>query len=282
MKKVAIQGFQAAFHELAARQFFKEEIEVIYCLTFPEIFKLIKSGGADYGVVAIENTIAGSLLPNYALLEEEQLQIIGETNLHIQQNLMALPGTKIEDVQEVYSHPIAIQQSKVFFKDYPKMKLIESEDTALSAKKIREENIPNVAAIASELAAELYNLDILAKGIETHKRNFTRFLIVTDEAKASARTETPDKATICFTLPDEEGSLSSVLAILAFYKISLSKIQSLPIIGHEFEYFFHVDVVFKDYKKYKQAISAIKPLLHNIQILGEYCKASRESEQLNS
>lgn len=275
MKKVAIQGGQAAFHELAAKQYFQEDLEINYCLTFPEVFESVQTGKVNYGVVAIENTIAGSLLANYSLLEEYNLQIIGETNLHIRQNLMVIPGTKIEEVEEVYSHPIAIQQSKVFFRDYPKIKLIESEDTALSAKKIKEDNLTNAAAIASVLAAEIYGLEIIAKSIETHKRNFTRFLIVTNEENSRHKPEIPNKATLCFTLPDEEGSLSSVLAILAFYKISLSKIQSLPIIGQEFEYFFHVDVVYKDYDRYKQAINAVKPLMHDLQILGEYRSAPR-------
>jgi prephenate dehydratase len=275
MIKVAIQGGKASFHEMAAIQFFSEEIDVEYCMTFQEIFEKITNKTIHYGVVAIENTIAGSLLPNYALLEENKHKIVGETNLHIHQNLMSLPGTKIEDIKEVYSHPIAIQQSKVFFNDYRYMKLIEAEDTALSAKMIREEMLENTAAIASIRASEIYDLEVLATNIETHKRNFTRFLIITNEEEAEKVTYKPDKATLCFTLPDEAGSLSSILAILAFYKISLTKIQSLPIIGKEFEYFFHVDVIFDNYARYKQAITAVKPLMRDFQILGEYKQALR-------
>lgn len=273
MKRVAIQGVQAAFHEVAAKQYFGNDIEVVYCMTFAEIFDQIKRGQVDYGVMAIENTIAGSILTNYALLETEDLPIVGETNLHIVQNLMALPGTQIEDVREVYSHPVAIHQSKVFFDKYPYMKLIESEDTALSAKMVREHNMLGAAAIASAAAAELYGLEILARGIQTHKRNFTRFLVITDKETASRLEHNPNKASLCFTLPDEAGSLSSVLAIMAFYKMSLSKIQSLPIIGHEFEYFFHIDIVFDNYDRYKQAIAAVTPLMRRLQILGEYRKA---------
>jgi prephenate dehydratase len=177
----------------------------------------------------------------------------------------------------VYSHPIAIQQSAVFFKSYPKMKLIEAIDTALSAKDIRDDNHFGAAAIASELAAEMYDMEIIARGVETNKRNFTRFLIIGKKQQLIDQgiwqAPQPDKATLCFTLPHEEGSLASVLSIFSFYKISLTKIQSVPIIGQEFEYFFHIDLVFADHTRYRQALRAIEPLTHNLKVFGEYARA---------
>jgi len=282
-KTVAIQGGIGAFHEIAARQFFEgEEIIPIPCEMFQQVFDAVLDGTAQFAACAIENTIAGSLLQNYNLIMESGLDVIGETNLHIEQNLMVLPGQSIEDISEVYSHPIAIQQSQVFFKKYPKMKLIEAADTALSAKDIRENNRKNTAAIASVLAAEMYDLKILAKGIETNKRNFTRFLIIgkKEELIKNGLFTQPEanKASLCFSLPHEEGSLASVLAIFSFYKISLSKIQSVPIVGEEFEYFFHIDLVFSDITRYRQSIRAIEPLTRNLIIFGEYAKAPRIEE----
>jgi len=282
-KTVAIQGGIGAFHEIAARQFFEgEEIIPIPCEMFQQVFDAVLDGTAQFAACAIENTIAGSLLQNYNLIMESGLDVIGETNLHIEQNLMVLPGQSIEDISEVYSHPIAIQQSQVFFKKYPKMKLIEAADTALSAKDIRENNRKNTAAIASVLAAEMYDLEILAKGIETNKRNFTRFLIIgkKEELIKNGLFTQPEanKASLCFSLPHEEGSLASVLAIFSFYKISLSKIQSVPIVGEEFEYFFHIDLVFSDITRYRQSIRAIEPLTRNLIIFGEYAKAPRIEE----
>lgn len=280
IKTVAIQGGFGAFHEIAARQFFgKEKVQAVPCDTFQQVFESVQSGASQFGIMAIENTIAGTLLPNYALLMDGGLEVLGETNLHIEQNLMALPGQKIEDIREVYSHPVAIQQSAVFFKQYPQMKLIESVDTALSAKDIRDNNLTNTAAIASELAAEMYGLEIIARGVQTNKRNFTRFLILGNKqaliAQGIWQAPQPDKATLCFSLPHEEGSLASVLSIFSFYKISLTKIQSVPIIGQEFEYFFHIDLVFPDLNRYRQALRAIEPLTHNMKVFGEYARAPR-------
>jgi len=288
-KKVAIQGGYGAFHEIAAKQFFEEDLQIVPCETFIDVFESLRKKEVDFAAVAIENTIAGSLLTNYSLLRESGMKILGETNLHIAQNLMALPGQSIHDITEVYSHPIAIQQSRVFFKDYPKMKLIESADTALSAKEIKEKGLIGAAAIGSKLASEMYGLEILESGIETNKKNFTRFMIIGDEeelqVKGLFKKDTVNKSSLCFSLPHEEGSLSSVLAILAFYKISLTKIQSVPIVGHEFEYFFYIDLYFEDLEKYRQSISAVSPLIKNLRILGEYKKApvllTEERELLN-
>jgi len=276
-KTVAIQGVRGAFHEIAARQFFGKDIDVVECETFIELFDTLEKDKLDFGIVAIENTIAGSLLQNYALIKDSGLQVLGETNLHIKQNLIALPGTDINNITEVYSHPIAIQQSRVFFKDYPKMKLIESADTALSVKDISENKRQNTAAIGSDLAAELYGLEIIERGIETNKRNFTRFLIIGDEQELEKngifKKNGYNKASICFSLPHKEGSLVSILAILSFFELSLTKIQSLPIIGQEFEYFFYIDFIFDDKEKYKNAMHAIEALSHGLQFLGEYERA---------
>ena len=280
IKTVAIQGGFGAFHEIAARQFFgKEKVQAVPCDTFQQVFEAVQDGRALFGIMAIENTIAGTLLPNYSLLMDGGLDVLGETNLHIQQNLMTLPGQRIEDITEVYSHPIAIQQSAVFFRQYPKMKLIESVDTALSAKDIRDNKLFGAAAIASELAAEMYDMEIIARGVETNKRNFTRFLIIGKKQQLIEsgiwQAPNPNKATLCFSLPHEEGSLASVLSIFSFYKISLSKIQSVPIIGQEFEYFFHVDILYSDYERYRQSLRAIEPLTHNMKVFGEYARAPR-------
>jgi len=272
--KIAIQGFEACFHEIAARKFFHgTHVQLVFCESFPKLFEVLKSGEADYAVMAIENTLAGSLMPNYNLLRENKFKILGEVLVHIVQNLMALPGTKIEDIREVHSHPVAIAQTEPFFKKYSHIKLVESDDTALSAKEVADNKMIDRGAIASRHAARVFGLEILAPSIETHKSNYTRFLVLGNAFNSHIAVEDPNKASLCFSLPHEEGSLSSVLSILAYYKLNLTKIQSMPIIGHEFEYFFYVDIVFENKQKFKQALQAIAPLTHNLQVLGEYAKA---------
>lgn len=271
MKKVAIQGVKGAFHEIAARQYFnQEEIDIIPCNTFKDLFLSMKNSVADCAVMAIENTVAGGLLPNYALLQQSSYEITGETNLRIMQNLLALPGQNIEDIKEVSSHYMAIAQTRDYFSKYPHIKITESEDTAISARDIAENNRLGKGAIASELAAEIFGLDILAKSIETHKKNYTRFLIIEKHAVVSSEI---NKASLCFSLPHEKGSLSKVLSMFTYYDINLTKIQSLPQIGKEWQYFFYVDLVFDSYEMYKQAISAVRPLIKDLKILGEYEKA---------
>jgi len=274
-RKVVIQGGYGANHEIAARGFFSdEEIEIIPCLTFPDLFQAIKNDPSIYGIVAIENTLVGSILPNYTLLKDSGLVIIGEYKLRIRHQLMTLPGQTIQDIREVRSHPMALMQCEAYFKAYPHIKLIEHEDTALAARDIRDNQERGVAAIASELAAELYDMEIIGRDIETNKRNFTRFLIVSDRARIEVDEllvkNRVNKASLVFSLHDEEGSLSKVLTILAFYNINLSKIQSLPIVGQEWEYLFYVDVVFKNYARYLQSLDAIRPLTNKLKILGEY------------
>jgi len=282
-KRVAIQGGPGCNHEIAARAYFdNEEIEVIPCLTFQELFDTLHNDRSIYGIVAIENTLAGSLLANYTFLRESELKIIGEYKLRIKHNLMALPGQTIDDIKEVQTHPMALAQTETFFKKHKDVKLIATEDTALSAKHIAENRLKGVAGIASELAAQLYNLEILKKGIETNKKNFTRFLIVTDHAKTEVdellEKGNINKSSIVFSLSHEEGSLSKILTILAFYNINLSKIQSLPIIGHEWEYMFYADLVFTNYTRYLQSLDAIRPLCSNLKIMGEYEKGRQSYE----
>lgn len=277
MKKVAIQGVSGAFHEIAAREYFQgEEIEILPCITFKDLFKALANDESLLGIIAIENTIAGSLLQNHNLLRESGCMIVGEHKLRIEHNLVALPGQHIEKIKEVHSHPIALMQCEDFLEQHHQIKAIESEDTALSAKEIAENRIKGRAAICSSLAAEKYGMEIMAKGIETNKRNFTRFLIIAEPVLAEKMTREVqlDKSTLVFTLPHEEGSLAKVLSILSFYHINLTKIQSLPIIGREWEYQFYINLTFDDYNRYKQSLDAIRPLTRAFQILGEYKAAA--------
>jgi len=281
--RIAIQGVLGAFHEIATRKYFSDEnIEIVQCNTFNDLFDSLKFKNSDIGVVAIENTVAGSIIPNYALLKESGLKVMGEIYLRIEQNLVALPSQKIEDLKEIHSHPMAIQQCHEFLNPLRRnnVKLIDSEDTALSAKRIAENNLTGIAAISSDLAAEMYGLKILAKSIETNKKNFTRFLVVSNETTYKFHTQNKqiNKSSIHFKLPNEEGSLSRILSVLAFYKINLSMIQSLPVVGKEWEYMFYADLVFNDYNRYKLSLDAIKPLTTDLQIIGEYEKAERPSE----
>jgi prephenate dehydratase len=277
MKKVAIQGVSGAFHEIAAREFFQgEEIDILPCNTFKELFQSLADDDSLLGIVAIENTIAGSLLQNHNLLRESGCMIIGEHKLRIEHNLAVLPGQKIEDIDEVYSHPIALMQCEDFLDGHRHIKAIESEDTALSAKDIADNKLTRRGAICSALAAEKYGLEIIAKGIETNKRNFTRFLIIAEPKLAEELTNGVElnKSSLVFTLPHEEGSLAKVLSILSFYHVNLTKIQSLPIIGEEWKYQFYINLTFNDYTRYRQSLEAIIPLTKDFQILGEYKEAS--------
>lgn len=276
MKRIAIQGGIGSFHEIAAKEYFKDEdTEIISCATFKDVFKIIESDEEVFGIIAIENTIAGSLLQNHDLLRESGCLIIGEHKLRISHQFAVLTGQTIGDINEVRSHPIALMQCEDFLEKNKHILAVESDDTALSAKQIAEDNIKGRAAICSESAAKKYGLEILAENIETNKRNFTRFLVVAkpDLAYRINRSVELNKSTIVFTLPHEEGSLSKILTILSFYHINLTKIQSLPIIGREWEYQFYVALTFENYERYRQSLEAIKPLLKEFQILGEYREA---------
>jgi prephenate dehydratase len=273
VKKIAIQGGYGAFHEIAAIHYFENEtIEIVPKNTFKDLFQALQQGLVDFGITAIENSLAGSILPNYTLLLESNMKIIGEVYLRIKQNLVALPGQSIGDIKEIYSHPMALLQCQKFFEDYPHIKLIDSVDTALSAKDIRDNKLYEVGAISSTLAAQKYDLEILAASIETNKKNYTRFLILEERNGKIKKNANANKSSITFALAHKIGCLSKVLSILSYYEINLSKVQSMPIIGKEWEYQFYVDLEIDDYRLYKQAIEAIRPFTSNLQILGEYMK----------
>lgn len=277
MKKIAIQGVPGSYHDIAAHKFFpNEEIELICCATFEEVFGNMKQDSNVIGMIAIENTIAGSLLHNYELLRESHMTIIGEHKLRIKHSFMCLPEDDWDTITEVNSHPVALAQCREFLMKHPRIKVVEAEDTAGSAEMIRRENLRGRAAICSKYAAELYEMRILEEGIETNKHNFTRFLVLADPWKADElkNKSTVNKANIVFSLPHNEGSLSQVLSIFSFYKINLTKIQSLPIIGREWEYLFYVDVNFEDYLRYRQSIDAVTPLTKELKILGEYAEGT--------
>ena len=275
MKKIAIQGVPGSFHDIAAHKFFpNEEIELICCDTFEEIFEHIQEDSSVIGLIAIENTIAGSLLHNYELLRDSGTTIVGEHKLRIKHNCVCLPEDDWDTLTEIHSHPVALAQCHNFLKRHPQMKVVEADDTAKSAEVIQTNHMKGHAAICSKYAAELYGMKVLEEGIETNKHNFTRFLVVTDTWRADdlRNRSQSNKATIVFSLPHNEGSLSQVLSIFSFYKINLTKIQSLPIIGREWEYLFYVDVIFTDYLRFRQSIDAVSPLTRELQILGEYAE----------
>ena len=272
-KKVAIQGIRGSFHDIASQRFFaNEDIELIQCNTFEEVFNAMKQDSEIIALVAIENTIAGSLLHNYELLRDSGATIIGEHKLRIQHSVMCLPEDNIEDITEVNSHPVALMQCRAFLEAHPSFKIVEVADTAGAAENISRKKLRGHAAICHKDAATTYGLKILHEGIETNKHNFTRFLVLAHQEKAGKLrniTKT-NKSTLVFTLPHEEGSLSAILSVLSFYKLNLTKIQSLPIIGKEWQYMFYVDVVFQDIQRLHQSINAITPLTRELKNLGIY------------
>ncbi len=272
--RVVIQGQEGCYHEIAARQYFSNsKVDIVPCKSFAEEFVKMSADPGLLGIMAIENTIAGNLLANHELLRQSQRVVIGEHRLHISHVLAVYPGQKLEEVTEVNSHPIALRQCEVFLETLNGVKVVEKDDTASAARDIRDNQLLGHAAICSEYAAKLYGLDILARGIETNKKNFTRFLILRDrfDGEGVARTQV-NKASIAFSVHHSKGSLSKVLTILSFYGINLTKIQSMPIIGREWEYRFFVDLTFEDYIVYHQALDAIRPFTSEFQVLGEYCE----------
>lgn len=273
MKKIAIQGIKGSFHDIAAHQYFNnDDVELICCNTFEEIFQQMRDDYSRLGLMAIENTIAGSLLHNYELLRESGMTIIGEHKLHIEHSIMCLPEDDWNTITEVNSHPVALMQCRDFLSSHPEFKVVEAEDTAGAAEMISRKHLRGHAAICHAGAAPLYGLKVLEQGIEDNKHNFTRFLLMCDPWSADKMRDLhhTNKSSIVFTLTHEEGSLSQVLSIFSFYKINLTKIQSLPIIGREWEYMFYVDVSYDDYVRYRQSIEAVRPLLRELKILGEY------------
>jgi prephenate dehydratase len=270
MKKIAIQGIAGSFHEDAARRYFEDEVEVVECKSFTSVCNLIDTDQVNIAVMAIENSIAGSLLNNYALIRDYHLKIIGEIYIHIQMNLMANSGVKKSDIQTIYSHPIAIKQCAEYLEAYfPDAKIIENQDTAASGKLVHDENLKNAAAIGNQRTAELYDLNIIESGIETNKKNYTRFLILSKHAVAN---ELANKASLCFEVGHYYGALANVLNTFAKNRINLTKIQSVPIIGKPNEYTFHVDVEWDSVDNYEKAIHAILKNVSSLSILGEYVR----------
>ncbi len=273
MKRIAIQGETGSFHDIAAHQYFEgEQLQLICCSTFEQVYDSIRQDPTVIGMAAIENTIAGSLLHNYELLRDSGTTVVGEHKLHITHSICCLPEDDWSTLTEVHSHPVALMQTRHYLAAHPQLRVVEADDTAGAAKMIAEGKHRCWAAICHADAARLYGLKVLEDGIEDNKHNYTRFLVCSAPQKADMLrplVET-NKSSIVFSLPHEEGSLSAVLAILSFYKINLTKIQSLPIIGREWEYLFYVDVTYSDLTRYRQSIDAIFPLTRDLKILGEY------------
>lgn len=272
--KVAIQGIRGSFHDIVARQYFGNQIEVKECMSFTEIPVLLKNNQVDSAVMAIENSIAGAILPNYALIDEYNLNIEGELYLNIHHNLMALKGQKLGDIKEVWSHPMAILQCRKFFRNQPNIKLIEEKDTAEVAERISNEKIKGVAAIASKEAAQLFGLEIIEDNIQTIKNNSTRFFILKKGKNTpfheSKMEGAKNKASIKFITKHNKGSLAEVLDIFAKHEINLTKIQSMPIIDQPWSYAFFIDLLINDFKLYENALHLINTKVKQLQILGEY------------
>ncbi|GAA4279734.1 prephenate dehydratase [Gaetbulibacter aestuarii] len=269
---VAIQGVKGSFHHIVSEQFFEQPKDIIECETFDEVVDSLLAGQCDAAIMALENSIAGSIIPNYALIDNHGLHIVGEHYVDVQHNLMVLPGQEIENIKEVYSHPMALLQCKEFFKKYPHIKLVEDKDTAEVAQRIREQNLQGIGAIASLKAAEIFNLDILAKSIQTIKSNETRFAIVKRKNSEIPENEI-NKASIKFEADHKRGSLATILNVMSDCKLNLTKIQSLPIIDTPWKYAFFVDVTFAAYADFKKAQSVIEIMGQSFKILGEYKNA---------
>ena len=273
MKQIAIQGIEGSFHDIAAHRYFEgEEVKLVCCDTFEEMFARLKEEKDLLGLMAIENTIAGSLLHNYELLRESGMTIVGEHKLRIKHSIMCLPDEDWQDIREVNSHPVALMQCRQFLDRHPELKKVETADTAGAAADISRERRHGHAAICHRDAADIYDMKVLQEGIETNKHNFTRFLVLAHPEKATALRNrgTINKASLVFTLPHEEGSLSAILSVLSFYKLNLTKIQSLPIIGQEWQYMFYIDLSFGEERRYRQALNAITPLTRELKQLGVY------------
>ncbi len=268
-KKISIQGYQGSFHQMAAQLFFGKEVEVITCDTFREVIKIASAKKeSNGGIMAIENSIAGSILPNYNLLQKSNLKVAGEVYLHIRQNLLVNPGVTLDDIKEVHSHTMALQQCYNFLDKY-KWKLVETDDTALSAKHIHQHRSKHIAAIASKLAAELYNLDMVAPNIHTEKNNYTRFLVLQREEEVEEISDA-NKASVNFQTNHTKGSLAKVLTKIADGGVNLSKLQSFPIPGSDFKYSFHADMEFDSIDQFHNIVEKITPLTEAIKVYGIY------------
>jgi prephenate dehydratase len=267
--KIAIQGIKGSFHHQVAQDYFYQNIEVDECLSFEELVASLLTGKSDQAVMAIENSIAGPIIPNYALIDKNNLHIIGEHYLDIHQNLMALRGQKIEDILEVHSHPMALLQCMEFLKKYPNIKLVEDKDTAETARRIHEKQLTGIAAIASKTASEMYDLEILAPEIQTINNNMTRFVIIKKENSFVDKNEI-NRASIKFELDHKRGSLAAVLNVMSDCKLNLTKIQSLPKIETPWKYSFFVDVTFDKYEDYAKSKALLTIMAEYFKVLGEY------------
>lgn len=271
--KVAIQGIKGSFHHKVAQEFFGEAVAVVECMSFPDLVDALIAGEANDAVMAIENTIAGAILPNYALLDRSNLHIEGEYYLDVQHQLMALSGQTIAAIKEVWSHPMAILQCREFFRQYPQIKLVEDTDTAGVAKTIKEKQLPGIAAIASTSAAHIYGLDILASSIQTNKVNATRFFILNNNIEKIP--PVIDKASLRFSTDHKRGSLATILNVLSDCKMNLTKIQSMPIIEKPWEYAFFVDVTFDEVGSFHKATKLLEIMAKDFRVLGAYKNQKR-------
>lgn len=276
--RVAIQGIRASFHDVAARKYFAgRELEVVECATFRSTCATLSDGRADVAVMAIENTIAGSILPNYSLLEAHQFRIFGEVYLRIELALLALAGQRLEDITTVQSHPMALLQCEDFFSRHPELEIVEGADTAMSAKRVAEAGLRGHGAIANRLAAETYGLEVLEDGIETSKKNYTRFLCLCRRPNAErwAQPEAADKASLRFEVPHHPGSLVDVLEVFRTHDINMTKIQSLPIVGKPYQYGFHVDLEWDDDARYATFLKALAEKATHVTHFGDYPRGER-------
>ena len=272
--KVAIQGYPGAFHEIAARLYFGErDLEIVPAHTFDDLVHAVETEATDTALMAIENSLGGSLMYNYNLLYAGNFSIVGEVFLRIKQNLMTLPGQRVEDLEEVRSHPMAIAQCRAFFSNYPHIRLVETVDTALSAKEISEKQLAKVGALASTLAADMYHLEIIGAGIETNKLNYTRFLVLQKNDK-DLQERKVNKISVSFGVAHAVGSLQKVLTVMAAYNMNMTKIQSTPIVGKPWEYRFFVDFQPGEHLDWRQSVEALRPLTHDFRVLGAYEKGA--------
>jgi len=268
-KRVAIQGIRGSNHHQVVNEYYKDDIDLIECLSFDELVAMIIDGRADEGVMAIENSIAGSIIPNYNLIYHNGLQITGEYYLDIHHNLMALAGQKIEDIAEVHSHPMALLQCKDFFKQHPSIKLVADVDTAETAKRIQKNQLAHIGAIAPFVSAELYQLEILTPSIQSSKSNETRFFFVSMPNNVE-NDETANKASVRFITDHKRGSLATILNVMSDCNLNLTKIQSLPVIETPWKYAFFVDITFEEYSHFRKAVSLLEIMSEDFQTLGEY------------
>jgi len=272
INSVAIQGVKGSNHYIVCRQYFDKKTGIKECLSFDSVVDSLISKECDAAIMAIENSIAGSIIPNYALIDNHHLHIVGEIYLDIQHNLMALHGQSIEDIKEVYSHPMALLQCKEYFKQYSHIKLVEDKDTAEVAERIQKKQLKNIGAIASELAAQIFGVNILARSIQTIKHNETRFVIVKRKNSEIPENEI-NKASLKFELDHKRGSLATILNVMSDCKLNLTKIQSLPKIDTPWVYAFFVDVTFQEYQDYTKAKSIMEIMAKDFKVLGEYKNA---------